>query len=186
MLLAAGLLLGGAASGLAQVDDAQQRAKEIDAFCRTAYCRPPRTVKVNLEDGTTFERNVPRLPIVLPNGWITIFAGEEIHIELTVEQGKVTSARAVPKVDRRKQTITFRLRQQPGSAQTDLTVTSRLPRNLKYNLGVMLPSGGAAISSPSCPVQAGLTAHETWVQPVFQAVIRELRLLAEDAPLSCG
>lgn len=168
------------------MDEAEQRAKEIDAYCRTAFCRPPRTVRVSLEDGSTFERAVPRLPIVLPNGWITIFAGEVIHVELTMEKGKVTSARAVPNVTKRNATITFRLRQQPGSAQSELTVTSRLPRNLKYNLSVMLPSGGEPRSSPSCPVQAGLTGHETWLQPVFQAVIRDLRLLADDAPLSCG
>lgn len=185
-MLAAGLMLGGAAAGWTQADEAQQRAREIDAFCRTAYCRPPRTVRVNLDDGGTFEREVPRLPIVLPNGWITIFAGEVIHVELTVEKGKVTAARAVPKVTNRNATITFRLRQQPGSAHSELTVTSRLPSNLKYNLGVMLPSGGDLRSSPSCAVQAGLTAHESWQEPVFQAVIRDLRLLAADAPLSCG
>jgi hypothetical protein len=123
VLLATGLLLGGAAAGWAQVDEAEQRAKEIDAYCRTAYCRAPRTVRVNLDNGGTFEREVPRLPIVLPNGWITIFAGEVIHVELTLEKGKVTAARAVPKVTNRNSTITFRLRQQPGSANSELTVT---------------------------------------------------------------
>lgn len=143
-------------------------------------------MRVRLEDGSVFEREVPRLPIVLPNGWITVFAGEEVHVELTTAQGAIKSVRAVPKVTRRSTTVSFRLRQVPGRAETELTVTNGLPRNLKYSVGMMLPTGGQVYPAPSCPVQPGLAGHETLAQPVFQLVIRDLRFLPLDAPLNCG
>ena len=173
-------------AGQAQPAEAEQRAKEIEAVCAKAHCREARMVSLRLEDGKTFERDVPRLPIVLPNGWITVFAGEEIHVELTLAQGEIKSARAVPKVTRRNATISFRLRQQPGRADSELVVTNGLPQNLKYTLGSMLPTGGQVLPTPSCAVQAGLTAHENWAAPIFQLVIRDLRFLPTDAPLSCG
>ncbi|HUQ26167.1 MAG TPA: hypothetical protein VM140_10880 [Burkholderiales bacterium] len=176
-------LLGTPGAGRAQ-DEAEQRAKEIEAFCSKAHCREARTVSVRLEDGSTFERAVPRLPIVLPNGWITIYPGEEIHVELSLAQGTIKSARAVAKPVR-DATLTFKLTQPPGRADTVLDVSHGLPRNIKYTLAMMLPSGGQLYATTSCPVQPNLTTHETWTHPVFQVVIRDLRFLPEGAPLNC-
>ena len=178
-------LLSASGAGRAQDAEAEQRAKEIEAVCSKAHCREARTVSLRLEDGGTFERAVPRLPIVLPNGWITIYPGEEIHIEVTLARGTIKSARAVAKPVRRNATLTFRLSQQPGRADTVLDVSHGLPQNIKYSLGMMLPSGGQLYATTSCPVQPGLTTHETWAHPVFQVVIRDLRFLPEGAPLNC-
>jgi len=174
------------AAARAQATEAEQRAKEIEAVCAKAHCRPARTVRLRQEDGTTFEKNVPRLPIVLPNGWITVYPGEEIHVELSIKGDVVRSARAVPKVTRPGSTVSFRLAQPPGRTDTQLVVTNRLPQNLKYTLDMMLPTGGRLHPTTSCPVQPGLTAHEQWPHPVFQVVIRDLRFLPVDAPLTCG
>lgn len=170
----------------AQPSEAGQRAKEIEAVCAKAHCRAARTVRLRLEDGKTFEKDVPRLPIVLPNGWITVYPGEEIHIEVTVKGDAIRSARAVQKVTRRSATVSFKLGQPAGRADSELTVTNGLAQNLKYSLAMMLPTGGKLLPSESCPVQPGVTAHETWSHPVFQLVIRDLRFLPADAPLNCG
>jgi len=181
--LVAMLCLPGGAS--AQASEAEQRAKEIEAVCSKAHCREARNVSLRLEDGTTFERAVPRLPIVLPNGWITIYPGEEIHVELTVARDVIKSARAVAKPVRKSATVTFKLSQQPERADMQLAVTHALPQNLKYSMGMMLPSGGQIYATPSCPVPPGATAHETWPHPVFQLVIRDLRFLPEGASPNC-
>lgn len=184
-LLTFALLLLPVLPALAQAPDAEQRAKEIEAVCAKAHCRPSRTVHLRLEDGKAFEKDVPRLPIVLPNGWITVYPGEEIHVELAIKDDAIRSARAVPKVTRPNATVTFKLAQQPNGADMQLVVSNRLPRNLKYRVDMMLPTGGQLIPTTSCPVQPGLTAHETWAHPVFQLVIRDLHFLPEDAPLNC-
>jgi len=183
--LAFALLLLPAAAP-AQSPDAEQRAKEIEAVCAKAYCRPARTVRLRLEDGKTFEREVPRLPIITRDGLITVFPGEEVHIELTVGGGVIKSARAVPKVRKPNSTVSFRLVQPPNGADVQLVVSNRLPQNLKYRVDMMLPTGGRLLPTTSCPVQPGLTAHETWSHPVFQLVISDLRFLPADAPLNCG
>ena len=169
----------------AQAPEAEQRAKEIEAVCAKAHCRSARMVRLRLEDGKTFEKEVPRLPIVLPNGWITVYPGEEVHIELAVKGDAIRSTRAVPKVTRPNSTLTFKLEQQPSGTDMQLTVTNRLPHNLKYRVDMMLPTGGQLLPTTSCPVQPGLTAHEAWTHPVFQLVIRDLRFLPEDTPLNC-
>ena len=178
-------LLGASGAGQAQDSEAEKRAREIEAVCSKAHCREARTVSVRLEDGSTFERAVPRLPIVLPNGWITVYPGEEIHVELAMARDTVKSARAVAKPVRRNATVTFKLIQQPGRADMQLAVTHALPQNLKYSMGMMLPTGGQLFATPSCPVAPGVTTHETWPHPVFQLVIRDLRFLPEGAPLTC-
>src|SRR3954464_13379303 len=136
------LLLVPGVLAFAQPSETEQRAKEIEAACAKAHCRPARTVRLRLEDGKAFEKEVPRLPIVLPNGWITVYPGEEVHIELAIKGDAIRSARAVAKVTRPSATVSFRLAQQPGRADTQLVVSNRLARNLKYSLDMMLPTGG--------------------------------------------
>lgn len=175
-----------AAPAHAQDAAAEQRAREIEAVCAKTYCREPRTVRLRREDGSSFETAVPRLPIVLPNGWITIYPGEEVHVELAVSGVGVKATRAVPKPRRGVPTLTLRLAQQDGKADTTLAATHDLSQNLKYTLGLMLPSGGQVLGTSSCPVRPGLVTTEHWPNPVFQVVVRDLRLLADDAPLNCG
>lgn len=168
----------------AQDGEAELRAKEIEAVCSKAHCREARTVRVRREDGSTFEWNVPRLPIVTRDGLITVFAGEQVHVELTVDKDAL-AVRAVPKVVRPKSTVSFRLTQTDGTAMR-LTVSHNLPANLKYSLGLMLPAGGGLQTAPSCAAASGTVATETWPYPVFQVVITNLRFLPAGAPLSCG
>lgn len=140
-------------------------------------------MRLHQEDGSSFEQAVPRLPIVLPNGWITVFAGEEVHVELTVDKGNL-AVRAVPKVVRPKSTLTFKLMQTEGTAMR-LAVSHNLPQNLKYSLGMMLPAGGGLQATPSCAVAPGAVTYETWPHPVFQLVINNLRFVPEGASLNC-
>lgn len=142
-------------------------------------------MRLRLEDGKTFEKEVPRLPVITRDGLITVFQGEEVHIELSVAGGAIKSMRAVPKVARPGSTLTFKLGQQPGRADTQLAVSNGLSQNVKYRLDMMLPTGGRLFATTSCPVPAGATTNETWVHPIFQLVIRDLRFLPVDAPLNC-
>ena len=174
-----------ACAARAQDADAEKRAKEIEAVCAKAHCREARTVRLRLEDGRAFEREVPRLPVVLPNGWITVYPGEEIHVELRLAGDAIRSARAVAKVARPATTVTFKLSQRPGSADMVLAVSHRMPQNLKYTLGMMLPSGGEVFATESCPVQPGATVYETWPHAVFQLVIKDLHFLPQGASLAC-
>ena len=141
-------------------------------------------MRLRLEDGSAFEKEVPRLPIVLPNGWITLFAGEQVHIELTADRGNL-AARAVPKVVRPKSTVSFSLAQTDGAGMK-LAISHNLPAALKYSLGMMLPAGGEIQGAPSCAVAPGTVGYETWPHPVFQLVIVNLRFLPEGAALNCG
>lgn len=170
---------------LAQTPAAELRAKEIEQVCRTAHCREARTVRLRREDGSTFEAEVPRLPIVLPNGWITVYPGEEIHVELDVAGEQIKGARAVAKPAHPQATLTFKLAQAPGSAETMLSVTHGFARTIKYSVGMMLPSGGQLYATSTCPVQAGLTAYEHWQHPVFQLVVTSVRFLPPGAALTC-
>ena len=174
-----------AGRSLAQDAEAEQRAKEIDAFCAKALCREARKVSLTREDGGTFEAAVPKLPIVLPNGWITLYPGEEIHIELAFANGAMKSARAVARPRRPADTVTFKLAQQPGKPDMTLSVSHGLSHTLKYSVGLMLPSGGGVFGTTSCPVRPALVTNEHWPHPVFQLVITNVRLLPEGASLNC-
>src|SRR5262245_15557493 len=78
------------------LDPSPDAKKERAALCRNGLCRAPMNVRVLLKDRTIME--VPcedPSPIVLPNGWVTILPGEEVHIALDVVGDVLRNPRAV-------------------------------------------------------------------------------------------
>src|SRR4051794_21112519 len=116
-----------------------QTARELEEACRKAYCRPARKVAMRRDDGSAFEVDVPKLPIVLPNGWITVFTGEQVIVEFSLEADGTARARAVPKLARPRISATFRLSQEPGAADSVLSVTHGFSQPMRFRLATMVP-----------------------------------------------
>ena len=124
-------------------------------------------------------------PIVLPNGWVTVLPGEEIHVAFDVDEGKLNNPHAVNKPVESKPTLSFRFDQDADTADSMLRITSNSKHTVKFDLGMMLPDGEQILSTSSCPVQPGLRSYEHWSFPVFQLVAARFRLLAPDSAMAC-
>jgi hypothetical protein len=90
-------------------------------------------------------------PIVLPNGWVTILPGEEIHVAFDMDGNVLRNPRAVKRPPESQPILSFRFTQDPKTADTSLVVGSTVNRMIKYDLGMMLPDGAFKTSSPVPP-----------------------------------
>ena len=124
-------------------------------------------------------------PIVLPNGWVTILTGEEIHIVFDVDDGTLNNPQAVQHLTGSQPSMSFRFEQDPDTGDSNLRITSTLKHAVKYDLGMMLPEDDKIFGTSSCPVQAGLKSYEHWAFPVFQFIVARFRVLESESELAC-
>lgn len=167
-------------------DSDAARRKALQDMCRQVLCRKPTTVQVRMEDGGVLKVPIPdAMPIVMPSGVVTILPGEEVHIVLDVEGDKLANPRAVPRLSKGDQGLSFKFTQDAGSGASMLTVTSTLARTVKFDAGMMLPDGDHVRKTSSCPVRGGNQSIEQWPHPVFQLFAARFRTLADGASLKC-
>jgi len=168
------------------VDDSAEARNARAELCQRVLCRPPSTVRLLLKDGRIMEVPFADVsPIVLPNGWVTILPGEEIHIAFDFDEGKLSNPHAVSKPSKSKPSLSFRFDQDADTADSMLRITSSSKHTIKFDLGMMLPEGEGILSTSSCPVQPGLRSYEHWSFPVFQLIAARFRMLGPDSEMAC-
>jgi len=168
------------------LDPSPEAKKERAELCRKILCRAPVNVRVLLKDRTIME--VPfedPSPIVLPNGWVTILPGEEVHIALDVVGDVLRNPHAVKQPADSPPTVSFRFTQDPKTGDTSLVVSSTVNRPIKFDLGMMLPDSERIRKTSSCPVLAGKQSYEHWPHPIFQFVAARFRVVPSDTTMKC-
>ena len=124
-------------------------------------------------------------PIVLPNGWVTILPGEEVHIAFDLDGDVLGNPRAVRRPAKSQPTLSFRFSQDAETADTTLVVSSTVNRTIKFDLGMMLPDSQRFRKTSSCPVLAGQQSFENWPHPIFQLVAARFRVLPVGGAMAC-
>ena len=163
---------------------ARQNASEVADMCANTRCQ--RNVRVTLTDksGATFDRTFETFPAVVQPLGIVVLAGQTVYIEADVVDGKLTNLVAVGRVRDPGKTITATFEQADGKDML-LTVMNPFPKNLKFNMGLMLLDQERLVKTSSCPIGPGLKSFEHWPYPIFQVVLARGHLLAEDSKLAC-
>ena len=124
-------------------------------------------------------------PIVLPNGWIIILPGEQVHIAFDLDGDVLRNPRAVRRPVESQPTVSFRFSQDPETADTTLVVASTVKRTIKFDLGMMLPDSKRFRKTSSCPILAEQQSFEHWPHPVFQFVAARFRVLPAGGAMTC-
>jgi hypothetical protein len=164
--------------------DAEIRA-EVEALCRKVLCRTPARISLKLADGQTFEV-LPDSPTpIVTGGMITVYPGETVYVEASIEGDSLVGLTAVPTKVHPEKTLVFRLRQDPGigdGAGMILQVESPFAEVLKYRLAMMLPTGDELVKTSACPLHPAKTVYESWPHPIYQIVATDFRVVdAESA-----
>jgi hypothetical protein len=168
------------------LDSSPEAKKERAELCQKVLCRAPTTVRVLLKDRTIMEVPFEDVsPIVLPNGWVTILPGEEVHITFDVDGDVLRNPRAVRRSAESQPTVSFRFSQDPETGDTSLVVSSTVNRMIKFDLGMMLPDSERVRKTSSCPVLAGKQSYEHWPYPIFQLVAARFRVLPPSGAMKC-
>lgn len=171
----------------AQAPDSSAEAKKSrDEICQRVLCRQPTTVRFLLKDNKVLEVPFQDVsPIVLPNGWVTVLPGEEIHIAFDVEGDSMRNPRAVKSATETKNTLSFRFSQDAKNGDSLLVVNSTLEQVVKFDLGMMLPDNERIRKTSSCPVLGGNSLYEHWPHPIFQIVAARFRVLLPGSAMKC-
>jgi hypothetical protein len=155
-----------------------------EQLCDKVLCRTPATIRLNMPEGQLFEMT-PLLPTpIVVGNLFTVYAGETVRIEATVQNQRLTNFRAVNKVIDPQRTLIFYFKQEPGigdGTEMILQVQSPFAGVLKYRLGMMLPTGDALFQTSACPLHGGITAYEHWRHPIFQIVAADFRFVDPDS-----
>ena len=168
------------------LDESTEAKIARDELCKRVLCRPPTTVRLLLKDGMIMEVPFEDVsPIVLPNGWVTILPGEEIHIAFDVHDGTLSNPQAVQQSTNSQPSLSFRFDQDAETGDSLLRISSTLKHTVKFDLGMMLPEGEGILKTSSCPVLAGLKSYEHWGFPVFQFVAAGFRVPGPENDMTC-
>jgi hypothetical protein len=164
----------------AQSDPEASVQAELEELCQSVLCRDPVPIQLKLPDGDLFEMT-PTLPTpIAAGGLVTVYPGETVMIEATVEGTRLVDLTAVPEVRQPERTLVLRLRQEPSiddGTGMILELESPFAGVLKFRLGMMLPSSGDLFKTSSCPLHAERPLIEAWPHPIFQIVATDFHFV---------
>ena len=155
----------------------------LEEACKTVYtdCRANYTVQFRLKDGSEYKQTFAlTYPPVQNDTFVTIFPGESLRLEATVEGDRITKLKpATPTADPAR-TISLELKQMDGKAGMMLLMTNPFPQPLKYRAGIHVPDLDGLRKTSSCSVLAGKSGFESWPYPLFEMVLTDFRLLPDE------
>lgn len=174
-----------AAPVLAQVQAEKTKPKSpVAEMCAHTKCQHNLRINLKDKDGGTFDRTFQVFPAAVQPLGIVVAAGQTVHIEADVVDGRLTNLVHVDAIANPHKTITAKFEQIDGKAMM-LTVSNPFKQALKFNMGIMPLDQTRLVKTSSCPIVAGGKAFETWPYPIFQVALGKGRLLPEDSKVAC-
>lgn len=170
---------------LASYAAAEGGVPPVAELCKTVYCRAPH-VQLRVDEQRRLEqRGESPLPVLLPNGWVTVYPGESVYLEVEVREGELKLLRAVPKPEKPETTLVLKFEQMADKTDMMLTVTNPLPVDVRFSMGFMSIDSSRIVATSSCPVYAGKALFEHWPHPIFQLFLADPQVLAAADDHSC-
>lgn len=138
-------------------------------LCKQVFCRAT-AVRLRVDAEHVFEQPAgAALPVLLPNGWVSVYPGETIYLEVQLQDGKLSLLRAVPKLEKPETTLVLKFEQQAEKTDMMLTVTNPLLVDVRFSMGFMGLGSDKIHATSSCPVYAGKALFEGWPHPSFSS-----------------
>lgn len=145
-------------------------------MCEITVCQRDVHVAIRRKDGSLFEKTYDVLPGIVQKGGITLMPGQSVHVEVKVSGDEVELLRVVDTITDPANTLTLSFAQMDDGGMM-LTTTSRLPRPLKFDMGIMSLDDDTLYKTSSCPITS--TSFEMWPDPIFLVFLGRPRLLPE-------
>ena len=158
-------------------------APSLEEACKTVYtdCRVDHTVQLRLADGSEYKKTIALSYPPVKNGtFVTIFPGESLRLEATLEGDRITALKTASPTADPARTIGIELKQTDGKADMTLIVTNPFPHVLKYRAGIQVRADDDLRKTSSCGVMAGISGIESWRYPVYEVAMTDFRLLPDD------
>lgn len=181
--LLATLLFLQAGYSLAQIADAKTDEKDP---CKQIYCRTP-NVRLQLNNQEIFESAIETpLPVLINNKLISVYPGETVFIEASVENGIIKLEQAVAANTHPERTLVFKFEQMDKKKDMFLEVENPFPENIKFKMGYMLTDSSKIYATSSCPVGGKLKLFEHWPYPIYQLLLTQAKVLGPSDKKVCN
>ena len=149
-------------------------ADSLNSLCRTIECRDSIRIRLKLANDSIFDQIFhQRVPYVYENR-VVLFPDDEMDILVTEAEGKV----ALKKVPPGSGNLSLSFMQEDKSMW--LTVRNKTGKDIKYHCLMRTSLDTLYYETPSCPVYSGKSAEETWLEPIMQLLIHDIRFVTDD------
>jgi len=180
-VLILGLCLNSLAA--AQYRDVSPEEAKND-MCKMVGCAFDVRVVLKQKDGSTYDKTLPVVPVVQPNG-VSVYAGQSVLFEADIQGDQLGNFKLVRSVEHPEKTLSANLEQTSDNSMR-LTVRNPLKQHLKIAMGIMPLDHTQLVKTSSCPVVAGGASFELWPYPVFQVFLGNIRLLKDLGQATCS
>jgi len=168
---------------LAQYRDVSPEEAKND-MCKKVGCAFDVHVVLKQKDGSTYDKTLPVVPVVQPNG-VSVYAGQSVLFEADIQDDHLGNFRLVKAVEHPEKTLSANLEQTSDNSMR-LTVRNPFKQHLKIAVGIMPLDHPQLLATSSCPVVAGGADFELWPYPVFQVFLGNIRLLKDLGQATCS
>jgi hypothetical protein len=160
--------------------------------CKVVYCKK-RSIHLKIDEKDEINFQSPEESPVWDGGLLEIYPGETIYLEAEIEGGELRFKRAVPEVRDPAQTFIFRFYQRgSGFSKADpqsgmvLEIDNPFSEDIKFNVGMVLPTKRKYTATTSCPVFSKIKLIEHWPHPIMVIALKNGRVLRKDEPRECS
>jgi hypothetical protein len=151
------------------------RAQDTGILKRTPY-----TLRIDVDKVNFYEDNIGATPYLFPNNGMQIYPGESIFIEVEEENGIIKNMKAVKAITKPKTTLTVKFTQSSENKVHQmmmLEIKNPFPKKLTYQAKMFLLKANKWVDTDVLPVEAGLSAFETWTDIIISLGISNWKFI---------
>lgn len=143
------------------------------------FIRPAFELRLAIDSGAFFKAPIKESVYLVNEGTLQLFPGETLFVEADVEYDRLVDLKVVPKIVHKEKTMTISFNQKTEGKKHQmmiLQIVNPFNLELRYNAEMNLMESGQWAKTPVLPISAGLTAYETWPDPLISLVLSDFVL----------
>lgn len=136
--------------------------------------RPASAIKVVQPDGSKQEVKLPARELLATDGSLTLYPGDEVHLEFEEKNGKLTNPKVVASVATPDRTITFEMTQEKEI--TMLTRTTKIQQTVAMDCGTRSGKRDVYFNTNIRPTEKGLASFDSWPSSVWSIKLTNIEV----------
>ncbi|MFT3808121.1 hypothetical protein [Arenimonas sp.] len=183
-LAASACLLTGASGAHGTLGAKVPEAEVEKRLCENAPCQRNLRVSLKKKDGSVYENTFPVFPAAIQSFGITVVAGQTLHVEADLVEGKLANMRVVETVLHPEKTLTATFTQHEDGGML-LALSNPFDQTIRFRMGIMPLDAEQLYATSSCPIGAHQSSYEMWPYPIFQVILGDGQVIGKDDSLAC-
>jgi len=157
---------------------------ELAELCKSTLCRAPK-VRLFIDATRSVEQDFATPFPILQPAFLSIYPGETLFVEASIENEKLTLERAVPTNERPESTLRFEFKQASGEPDMLLVIRNPFEVPVRFRMGLMRPDSNVILATSSCSVPPKLSLVEHWPYPIFVLVLADPEVVGPTDSVAC-